>query len=120
MHANYLTAIGEHAKAIGTIEEQAPWLLETCSFDKKMAFYVVGWKLCRDLADAGKSSVRLKLPETIGPDCENDRYPCRDLADWFQREAKQIAALFDERNGNDAISQSVQNMLDLYPGNAPS
>ena len=116
MHANYLTAIGNHAKAIAMIEEHALWLLETRSIEKKMALYVVGWELCRDLADAGTSSVRLKLPETIGPHCDNDRYPCHDLADWFQREAKQIAALFDERNGNDAISQSVQNMLDLYPG----
>ena len=120
MHANYLTAIGNHAKAIAMIEEHAPWLLETRSIEKKMAFYVVGWKLCRDLADAGTSSVCLRLPDSVGPDCDNDRYPCRDLADWFQREAEQIAALFDKRNGNDAISQSVQKMLDVYPGNAPS
>ncbi|MEM9068820.1 MAG: hypothetical protein AAGE52_09955 [Myxococcota bacterium] len=96
-HIVYLTAIGNHERALELARRHLPWALGNRIADRKMWFYAA----CRDLFAVLDAQVSIRMdgvPETDDPVV---------LRDFFAAEVQAIAERFDARNNNDVISRQV-------------
>jgi hypothetical protein len=97
----------ELGKAVGFLERHLAWALETNDLWNRLLFYSAASTLASALAERPGKSRKLRLPTTFPLHREDGTYVSRDLADWFDRETRALADRFNQRNGNDYVTQLV-------------
>jgi hypothetical protein len=119
----FLTEAGEHLtflaltdnlpQAIRLLERHLSWALATADLRARFEFYNAVRFLLERLVAADKESVRLRLPHEFPAWREDGRYDVAELRAWFNLAAAELAARFDERNGNTAFTRELREMRRL-------
>lgn len=73
----------------------------------KYYFYMGSYVLFRELSKK-KADASLELPAKSGVWREDGIYNTSVLADWFYKQASNIAESFDKRNGNDYYTKHLE------------
>ncbi|MCI8483846.1 MAG: hypothetical protein HFH41_05855 [Lachnospiraceae bacterium] len=106
----YLTATNPNA-AWSFFKKEAPYQALTYTPLDKMEFSTGAEIMMRNLLKQGKTNMRLSLPSRLPYYQENGCYHIKALAEYFGREAREIASKFDIRNGNDNSIQEYELFL---------
>lgn len=107
----YLAATDQNA-AWNFFLKEAPFQAMTTVPLDKMEFSIGTEIMMRSLRKSGKKTVRFSLPGRQPWQREDDCYQTEELAEYFGRQAREIASKFDARNGNDHCTQEYRLFLD--------
>lgn len=99
-------------RAVRMLERHLPWRLETHSPSDAFEFDLAAWMLCERLVDRGNRVRGLRTPANFPLHEEGDRYRPSDLAAWFEDRARETAARFDDRNGNDDYARRIPGTME--------
>ena len=100
-HLTFWALTGEWTKAVKLLEARLPWAVETRNLFSRFRFLLASRLLLARLHAEGRQTLRLRLPGAGSTHRPDEEYSTRELADWFLSAARDIAAQFDRRNGND-------------------
>lgn len=106
-HLIFLTLTDNLARAVPLLEKHLPWALEATDLKARFEYYGAVRFLLEQLATTGRDKLPLRLPRSFPGYQENGEYATSELRAWFDREATELAALFDARNGNDGYTQAL-------------
>ena len=112
-HILFLAMTENLAKGTTLLEKHLPAALATVNEGTRFGFYRAAFFLLERLAEQGKASLKLRLPEAFPPRPVKGRYTTADLAGWFQSELTDLARSFDARNGNGACARRVAELQEL-------
>lgn len=107
-HLQYLSFIQNDAKAIRLVEQHLPIAMRANDPLRKFQFYVSLHGFYASLAERKPRAKKMMLPSEMPGFREDHRYRPIDLAEQFLSDAKAMAELFDQRNGNDYVSSSIE------------
>lgn len=107
-HLLFLALAGRHERGREVFEKHLQWAQDGKDLFKRYEFYRAAW-LFFELAPepAADARLQLSLPSTFALHAASGLYDRRQLAAWFERDARRIAALFDARNGNDHFTREL-------------
>ncbi|MEM1347137.1 MAG: hypothetical protein AAGI01_01180, partial [Myxococcota bacterium] len=108
LHLDYAARVGLLDRTVQMIERHASWALESLRLRDKMRWLMAAEHAVRRLADGGRDTVLLRLPEQLPYYVETHRYEPRAVATHFAEHVDAIAAQFDARNGNTYVSETVR------------
>ncbi|HEV3004527.1 MAG TPA: hypothetical protein VGX78_08690 [Pirellulales bacterium] len=111
-HLEYLVLINDLAGAVKSFERHLSYALEHHSPLERYDFLRATVLLFRSLIKAPNVTPRFCLPESFPLFKKEGRYDLAELADWFESEARALAAQFDARSGN----RFRTNQLDALQG----
>lgn len=74
-------------------------------------FFRASWFLFELLSDRRMPTIDLALPQSFRKYSDNHRYSTGDLAEFFQRQADELAKQFDARNGTDFFSRTLHETM---------
>jgi hypothetical protein len=106
-HLTFLVVTANLAKATKLFEKHLPWALEAMDLSQRFNFYLAALFLIEQLREGGKDSLKLRLPAAFPGHQESGKYDLANLAKWLEDETRELAARFDERNGNDYFSRRL-------------
>jgi hypothetical protein len=99
-HLGHLLRSRQLEPASALVRKHLPWALDTRSLDFRF-YFLVPARLCVErLIDNGVSSLRCRLPEGIIPGTKKTVIALPNLAAWMEKAIPELAAKFDQRNGN--------------------
>jgi len=113
MHLIFLTLTDNLARAVKLLERHLPMALATTGIAWRFDFYLAAQLLLERLAEKGKETLKLRLPQTFAIWNEKDRYKVLDLASWITQQLRDLAGRFDARNGNDYFTQRIAELQQL-------
>ena len=88
------------AAALTLIEQRIAWVLESRAALDTLHFHLAARFVLQQIAAAGETDIALRLPRRFPLHRRDGLYDVRALTDWFDGRATDLAARFDERNGN--------------------
>lgn len=103
-HVAFLALTGNVERALRIVEKHLPRALEDADRFERLFFMLDAKLLFERLAHDGHSEVRVRLPAGVALRHPEGRYAPAALAAWCDATAREIAAAFDRRNGNTAIT----------------
>jgi hypothetical protein len=110
MHLTFLALTGNLDAGVTLLERHLPWALETMALARRFEFGQGARLLLSRLAEAGKDSLRLRLPKTFPIHRDDGQYAVTDLAKWFEDDCRQLAEQFDRRNETDWFARKVADL----------
>lgn len=93
-------AMTDQNKAWSFFQKEAPVQMQSTVPLDKMEFSTGAEIMMRSLMKSGRKTVRISLPGSQPWQREDDCYETETLAEYFGKEAREISARFDDRNGN--------------------
>ena len=93
-------AMTDQNKALSFFQKEAPVQMQSTVPLDKMEFSTGAEIMMRSLMKSGRKTVRISLPGSQPWQREDDCYETEMLAEYFGKEAREISARFDDRNGN--------------------
>lgn len=99
-HLTFLTVTDNRRSALNLFERHLALAMRSWDAVAKLDYGLASRLLLTHLAHQRQAACRLRLPREFPLYREDGRYTPADLAAWFDREARQLAAAFDQRNGN--------------------
>jgi hypothetical protein len=112
-HLEFLALTDNLPRAVRLFEKHLILALESPCPAWRFRFLLAAKLLCERLAEAGRDSVKLKLPEAFPVRTDTGQYRTTNLADWFTADLTDWAHRFDGRNGNDFFRQRIHAIADL-------
>lgn len=106
-HVEYFIYTGNTVSALRLVAKHLAWALNTRELLCKLDFLARGGLALRR---AGKKTRKLKLPTAFPLYREDGMYLPLELADWFDREADELAKIFDKRNQNKHLKNWIENL----------
>lgn len=114
MHLQFLVLTDNLAKGIKLVEKHLGWCFGgSINYRQRFVFSKAAWFLFRRLAERGRATVKLRLARDFPAFQESHVYIKKQLADWFEADARAGAARFDARNGTDAFARVLENQRSL-------
>jgi hypothetical protein len=108
-----LALTGQTARAVGVYERCQRAIREFTDPLTRLHFALDAGVLFDRLAALGVPSVRMRLTDTVPVRPAAARYAVTELRDWLRREAADLAARFDRRNGTAYFAGQIQERADL-------
>ena len=101
-HLLFLTRDENYDKAVVCVEQHLPLVWGMAMVDQRMEFYCTVATLLEKLS-ASRDEIGLRVPDqmNLGP---STTHKTAELAHWFHTETNKLAAKFDARNGNTAVT----------------
>ena len=112
-HLLFLALAGQRERGLEVFEKHFHWAQSGKDLSKRYEFYRAAWLFFDLTAESGGGQLRLSLPLALAPHAESGLYDARQLATWFEQEARRVAAKFDERNGNDHFTRELDDTPNL-------
>jgi hypothetical protein len=112
-HLIYLTVIAELERAAELLEEHYAWSEGNTDAHNRFLFYRAAWFFLDVIAESQTPRLSLSLPRTFPLYEVGGHYESSRLADWFQKEAREIARKFNERNGTDHFTHELEGDMAL-------
>lgn len=112
-HLIYLTVIDKLERAAELLEEHYPWAEGNSDAHNRFLFYRAAWFFLDVMAESQTPRLGLRLPRTFPLYEASGDYESSSLADWFQKEAREIALKFNERNGTDHFTHELEGVMAL-------
>jgi hypothetical protein len=106
-HLSFLVLTDNLARAVKVFEKHLGWALETMDLEDRFEYLLAARFLFERLGGSGKASLPLRLPRTFAGYQEGGRYEVPALLAWAEAECRELAARFDERNGNDGFARRM-------------
>ena len=100
-HLQFLALTDNYPKALRLFEKHLILALETACLAWRFDFYLAAKLLLERLAESGRQSLKLRLPENFPVASENGEYSLARMTDWFNQQLADMGGRFDARNGND-------------------
>lgn len=100
-----LTENFEHGGKL--FEKHYAWSEQNRNLADRFRFFRASWFLFDLMADRETRTVGLRLPGSFPAYAEEGSYETRELAEWFRRQAAEIARRFDKRNETDFFSRTL-------------
>ncbi len=100
-HLDFAAAEGLDDEAIGILDRHLAGAMAHPTAWERMIFWTAAARALSSLAERGRDRVPLRVPEDAGVDRDATT---EALAAWARRNASDIAAAFDRRNGNAHVS----------------
>lgn len=111
-HVEFLVLTDNTARAAQIAERHLGMVAGYPTPSLRREWYRVLRLLFARLAEKGKKEVRFRLPADH-PLKVADLLPPGTLFDWYDREARALAAAFDRRNGNAFYTAAIDGQVDL-------
>lgn len=115
---NFLAQIGDHLlflaltdnllRGIHLFEKHVSWALEVNDQRERWLFFLGARFLLSRVVESGTTSLKLRLPKALPCYQEEGRYESAILASWLDETCRDLAARFDERNGNDGFRRRLK------------
>jgi hypothetical protein len=112
-HLTFLVLTDNLARATQLLERHLPWALETADMGRRFPFYLAARLLLERLRDCGEATLAVRLPRTFPLPQDAGCCDVSNLAAWFDDALAELAAHFNERNGNDYFTQRIADNLGL-------
>ena len=96
-----------HDTAAAQMIRHLPWAAETKADELRFRFYDSCSLLLESISQTTPNRRKLRLPEELECWREDETYDPRQLGQWFANESRQIADLFNERNGNQRYDEMI-------------
>jgi hypothetical protein len=100
-HLQWLALTGNFPKGISVLEKELAAALQTVCPGWRFDFFLATQLLLELLAESGRQTVKLRLPDSFPARTDTGRYGLTVLHGWFTGQLNALAAQFDARNGND-------------------
>jgi len=110
-HMSFLALTHNFARALRQLERFADYGYKSREDSTRMFWFQEASITLRALADAQSEAHAIILPQGFPGWREDGRYDVGELADLCASEARKIAKLFDQRNGNDYVSTRLEKEL---------
>jgi len=109
-HLVFLALTNHWAKAIKVFEYYLPFprYIEVADHAHRFYFTLASRFLMERLRAVGRHSVKFKLPKAFPAYQESGKYDVAALEDWFEADARRIAARFDARNGTKWFTHLIE------------
>ena len=104
-HLLFMVRDEQLVPGINCVQRHLPLLQNIALVDNRMQFYCTATALFRKMAKS-QSEVKLHLPKELAIADASNKYSVVALENWFQEQTNQMAARFDARNGNTAVSEA--------------
>lgn len=112
-HIVYLTLAGKFVKALNMLERHLVWSLTMKNSAILFQFYRAVWFMLSELAETGRDKVHLRLPSDFAAYNADNEYKTKELAAYFEKQLRDIAAAFDRRNGNEHHQEKIEQTAEL-------
>jgi hypothetical protein len=106
-HLLFMALTENFAPGTRMFEKHFPWSEQNRNMADRFRFFRAAWFLFDVLAERGKETVELRLPDSFPEHSTENCYDPTQLANWFKRQAETLARLFDERNETDFFSRTL-------------
>jgi hypothetical protein len=112
-HLTFLALTGNLDRGVTLLEKHLSWALETMALSRRFDFALAARLLTLRLEEAGRESLKLRLPKEFPLHREDGVYAVADLSAWFEQDARGLAEQFDKRNGTDAFARELAELPGL-------
>jgi len=109
----WLTLAGDLPQAIKTYEQCQRAFQPFTDPLTRLHFALDAIVLFDRMVQTGPPIRAMRLSEIVPVPQDEGRYRVADLRDWLHREARELAARFDARNGNDYFQQQIHERIEL-------
>jgi hypothetical protein len=109
----FLTLSENLPRAVRLFEKHLILALESPCPEWRFRFFLAAKLLCERLAESGRDSVKLRMPDAFPIRTESGKYQTSELADWFAGDLTALAQRFDARNGNDHFARRIASVGEL-------
>jgi len=99
-------------QAFNCARKHMNWAAETAADELRFRFYSSCSLLFESIGNQ-RDEVRMSLPKELGCFREDGSYSCKDLAKWFADQSADLAARFNQRNGNDRYDELLVDNREL-------
>jgi len=106
-HLTFLALTANLDRGVMLLEKHLSWALETMALSRRFDFALAARLLTMRLEEAGRASVKLRLPKEFPLHREDGTYAVADLGVWFEQDARSLAEQFDKRNGTNAFAREL-------------
>jgi hypothetical protein len=113
MHLRFLVLSDNLARGVAVFEKHLGWALELMEMRNHFEFLLAARLLLDRLAETGQATLALRLPRSFPLHREDSTYETAALLAWFTESARELAARFDARNGNDGHGSRLKEMETL-------
>jgi hypothetical protein len=124
-HLVFLALTGKLAKARKVFQHYIPFPLnaEVADHAHRFEFTLASRFFIERLRAKGQRTAKFDLPKEFPPYQESGTYDLVALEEWFEADARRLAALFDARNGTNRFTHLIENnhaLKDLVVNSDPA
>jgi len=112
-HVEFLALTNNLARAVRIAERHLPMILAYPAPSMQRLWFRTLTLLFALLTDSNQKSIKFRFPEKHAMKTPDDRTTPEKLAEYFEREARAIAAAYDTRNGTDMHTQALNRVPKL-------
>jgi hypothetical protein len=112
-HMAYLTATDRLTRGVHVLEEALNLMGEVRRPYDRLRMFKGAMVLLSRLGEVGRERVKMRLRSDVEVRRADNAYDVGELAGWARRQAEEIAAAFDARNGNGHVGGRVEEDMDL-------
>lgn len=109
----FLGLTGNLSQGVKLYEKHLEWALETRDLFARWRFYLAAHFFFPLLAESGRHSLKLRLPQESPGYREDGGYETAALASALEEACRALAAQFDARNGNDGFARVLAEQSQL-------
>jgi len=113
MYIVALTLTGNLDRAVKLLDRHLPEALECVIPASQFEFYLAARMLLEKLAEAGKTTLPIRIPEKLEWNAVSKKLPVSALAEWLDVRLLDLATRFDARNGNKSFTRRVRKFREL-------
>ncbi|MDB2686134.1 hypothetical protein N9Y42_02885 [Mariniblastus sp.] len=92
--------------AFGIVKRHLNWAAESAADELRFRFYC-SCSILMELLANDYRQIKLRIPQQLSCCNETGQYTTSELAGWFENETRQLADLFNQRNGNDCYTEII-------------
>lgn len=106
-HFIFLSLYGDLKGAARILETHYSWTEKNTDVYERFVFYRGAWLMLDKAMEAGKKTLRLRMPRSFPLYDAEHEYDTARLKEWFEARARELAAKFDARAGNDYFTKTL-------------
>ncbi|HEY0320454.1 MAG TPA: hypothetical protein VGC66_05730 [Pyrinomonadaceae bacterium] len=106
-HFVFLSLYGDLNGAARLLEKHYTWTEENTNAYERFMFYRAAWLFLDKALEAGKDTLKLQMPRSFPLYDAGQQYETVRLKEWFEARARELAAKFDQRGGNDYFTSKL-------------
>ncbi len=109
-----LTLTGNLDRAVKLLDRHLPEAIDSASPWWRFEFYLAARLLLEKLADTGRETVPIRVPEKVDLGDSAESPKIAELSRWLDAELVKLATAFDARNGNAIFTERCLFFRDLF------
>lgn len=112
-HLRFLALTENFGKAVAVFQTYLPMALGATRLSDRFGFYLAALLLFELLGERGHENVRMRLPHDFQGHEEGGSYDVVKMRSWLEKDLRELAKKFDERNENDYFTRKISQTIEL-------